>query len=72
MTGGRKRKRRGKTYKRRDSAKKKGKQWVTAVGKAEETYKKTNSLSKAREQLKAQAIINAQKLFGSVGESRGI
>ncbi len=66
---GGKRRRRSKTYKTRGGTKKGGKKWVTALGAAEKTFKKTNSLAKAREQLKSQAIINAQKLFGSVGES---
>ncbi len=61
----RKRRSRG-TYKNRGGAKKK---WTTAIGAAEETFRKTNSLAKAREQLKKQAVINAQKLFGNVGES---
>ena len=68
---GGKRRRRSKTYKTRGGSKKKGKKWVTAIGAAEETFKKTNSLAKARQQLKNQAVINAQKLFGSVGESHG-
>ena len=68
FTGGKNR-RRPKTYKNRSGSKKRGKNWVTAIGSAEETFKHTKSLSKARAQLKTQALINAQKLFGSVGES---
>ena len=65
LTGGKNR-RRPKTH---SGTKKRGKKWVTAFAAANATLQKTKSLSKAREQLKTQALINAQKLFGSVGES---
>ena len=42
--------------------------WITAVGAAEETYKKTRSYDKAREKLRIQSIINARKLFSSLNE----
>lgn len=44
------------------------KHWTTAIIAAQKTLKKTGSLGKAREKLKSQALINARKLFGSVGE----
>jgi hypothetical protein len=42
--------------------------WITAVGAAEETFKKTGSYDKAREKLRIQSIINARKLFSSLNE----
>lgn len=44
------------------------KQWITAVGAAEKVYEKTGSYSKARQKLRQQALRNARRLFGSVGE----
>jgi hypothetical protein len=44
------------------------KQWTTAIDAAQSTLAKTGSLSKAKQVLKAQALVNARKLFGSVGE----
>lgn len=49
--------------------KKTGKKWVTAIGAADETFRRTHSLLKAKQKLNEQALLNAQKLFGSVGES---
>ena len=47
---------------------KKGKKWVTAITAAQTTLSKTGSISKARQALKVQALSNARRLFGSVGE----
>jgi hypothetical protein len=55
------------TQKNRKSGKK-GKQWVTAVGAADTVLKQTGSYEKARATLKTQALRNARRLFGSVGE----
>jgi hypothetical protein len=49
-------------------SKSKSKKWTTAVDAAQETLKKTGSLSKARITLRIQAARNARKLFGSIGE----
>ena len=48
--------------------KKTKKQWTTAIDAAQNTLTKTGSLSKAKQVLKTQALVNARKLFGSVGE----
>jgi hypothetical protein len=48
--------------------KNKKKQWTTAIDAAQHTLTKTGSLSKAKQVLKTQALVNARKLFGSVGE----
>jgi hypothetical protein len=42
--------------------------WTTAISAAQTTLTKTGSLSKAKQVLKTQALLNARKLFGSVGE----
>ena len=47
----------------------KKKQWMTAIDAAQSTLKSTGSLEKARASLRAQALINARKLFGTVGAS---
>jgi hypothetical protein len=44
------------------------KHWTTAIDAAQNTLTKTGSLSKAKQVLKTQALVNARKLFGSVGE----
>lgn len=46
---------------------KKGKKWTTAIEAAQETLTKTGSLKKAKKALKIQALANARKLFGSLG-----
>jgi hypothetical protein len=56
--------------KNRTKKSKSGKKWITAVDAAQNTLKKTGSLSKARMALRIQAYQNARKLFGSIGESR--
>lgn len=53
---------RGKTKKNR-----KGKKWTTAIEAATKTLGKTGSLKAAKITLRKQALINARKLFGSVG-----
>jgi hypothetical protein len=50
------------------NTKSKSKKWTTAVDAAQETLKKTGSLSKARIALRIQAARNARKLFGTIGE----
>jgi hypothetical protein len=52
----------------KSKSKSKSKKWTTAVDAAQETLKKTGSLSKARMSLRIQAARNARKLFGSIGE----
>lgn len=59
-----KRTKRGRTQKRRNPSKK----WVTAVGAADAVLRKTGSVDKARKTLRTQALRNARRLFGSVGE----
>jgi hypothetical protein len=44
------------------------KHWTTAITAAQHTLTKTGSLAKAKQVLKTQALVNARKLFGSVGE----
>ena len=48
--------------------KNKKKQWTTAIDAAQTTLTKTGSLNKARQVLKTQALVNARKIFGTVGE----
>ena len=45
-----------------------GKRWVTAIAAASKTLDRTGSIRVARKTLRRQALINARKLFGSVGE----
>lgn len=59
-----------KSFKNRGGAKTKGKKWTTAIAAAESTLKKTKSLSKAQEVLRSQALVNAQRLFGQVNETK--
>ena len=55
---------RNRTQKRRKS----GKKWVTAVTAADTVLRKTGSYEQAKETLRTQALRNARRLFGSVGE----
>ena len=48
---------------------KKEKKWTTAIDAAQETLKTTGSLKKAKNSLRIQALVNARKLFGTVGKS---
>ena len=59
---------RRKPKKRTQKNRKSGKKWVTAVTAADTVLKQTGSYEKARETLKMQALRNARRLFGSVGE----
>jgi hypothetical protein len=52
---------------KRQRAGKTGKKWVTAIDAANKTLSKTGSIKAARSSLKKQALTNARKLFGSVG-----
>ena len=61
-------KRRQNKYTRKHGGKK-GKKWTTAIDAAQKTLKKTGSLQKARASLRSQALLNARKLFGTVGKS---
>ena len=45
-----------------------GKKWVTAIQAGEKTLKKTGSLDKAKKELRSHALLNARKLFGSIGK----
>ena len=58
-----------KTMKRSASKnhKKSGKKWLTAIDAAHQTLSKTGSLKAAKKSLKKQALFNARKLFGSIG-----
>ena len=55
---------RARTQKRRKT----GKKWVTAVTAADATLKRTGSYALAKETLRIQALRNARRLFGSIGE----
>ena len=44
-----------------------GKKWTTAIAAAQKTLSKTGSLQAAKNTLKRQALTNARKLFGAVG-----
>ena len=57
-----------KTKRMRGGKNKSGKKWTTAISAASETLKKTGSIEKARQSLRKQALSNARKLFGSIGE----
>ena len=57
-----------KKRKTRKNKQTKSKKWTTAVDAAQNAFKKTGSLSKARMALRIQAARNARKLFGSIGE----
>jgi len=67
-----KRSRRGKTRKHWNGGKgkksKKSKKWTTAISAAQGTLTKTGDLKKAQKVLQVQALANARKLFGSVGQ----
>jgi len=69
MTTKRNKTKRNKTKKIRGGKKNKsGKQWTTAISAAAKTLQQTGSIEKARQSLRKQALANARKLFGSVGE----
>ena len=53
--------------KRRNTRKHRSKKWVTAIQAGDKTLKKTGSINKAKAQLRSQALMNARKLFGSIG-----
>ena len=61
--------RRKKISKRRNTKRHRGEKWVTAIQAGDRTLKQTGSLSKARKQLRSQALMNARKLFGSIGRT---
>jgi hypothetical protein len=41
------------------------KKWITAINAAQKSLNKTGSVKKAHKMLRAQALVNAKKLFGS-------
>ena len=45
--------------------------WTTAIEAAQMELEKTGSVTKAHRALKAQALLNARKIFGSVGKTGG-
>jgi hypothetical protein len=45
--------------------------WKTAIEVAQMELERTGSLTKAHRALKAQALLNARKIFGSVGKTGG-
>ena len=55
--------------KRRNTKRHGGKKWVTAIQAGDKTLEKTGSLHKAKKQLRSQALMNARKLFGSIGKT---
>ena len=57
-----------KISKRRNTRKHRGKKWVTAIQAGDKTLEKTGSIIKAKKQLRSQALMNARKLFGSIGK----
>lgn len=63
-----KRYKRGRTKKRTQKRRKSSKEWVPAVTAAEATLRRTGSYAQAKETLRIQALRNARRLFGSVGE----
>lgn len=63
-----KRSKRGRTRKQTKKKRNNGKKWVTAVGAAEATLKRSGSYEQARTTLRTQALRNARRLFGSLGE----
>jgi hypothetical protein len=54
--------------KTRKNRKNKTRRWRTAIEAAQITLTKTGSLNKARKSLRAQALANARRIFGSVGQ----
>ena len=44
-----------------------GKKWTTAIEAASHTLEKTGSITAAQKVLKKQALYNARKMFGTVG-----
>jgi hypothetical protein len=57
-----------KKYQKKGSKNKSGKHWITAISAAQKELISSGSISKAKKTLRKQALINARKLFGSVGE----
>jgi hypothetical protein len=54
--------------KKRNTKKHRSKKWVTAIQAGDRTLEKTGSLAKAKQQLRSHALMNARKLFGSIGK----
>ena len=51
---------------RKTQKQKSSKKWVTAMEAAQNTLSKTGSYKAAKKKLRNQALINAQRLFGSI------
>jgi len=45
--------------------------WLTAIEAAQQSLEKTGSVTKAHKVLNNQALLNARKIFGSVGTTGG-
>lgn len=58
-----------KKIRRGGTMKRSGKKWTTAIAAGDRTLEKTGSLNKAKKQLRSQALMNARKLFGSIGKT---
>ena len=58
-----------KTRTNRKKMSKSQKKWTTAIEAAQQTLNKTGSVTKAHIALRSQALINARKIFGSVGKT---
>jgi hypothetical protein len=56
---------------KRQNKSKSSKKWITAIEAAQKSLEKTGSVSKANKALKEQALLNARKIFGSVGKTGG-
>ena len=68
MKTNRRNSKKNKTFRNKKFQNKTGKKWTTAIEAAQKTLKDTHSLTKAKEELKYQALVNARKLFGSIKE----
>lgn len=60
----------GKKGKRRTRRRGTGRRWVTALEAGQYELSRTGSFSRARTALQRQALYNARKLFGSIGEGK--
>lgn len=60
-----------KTRIKRKKISKSQKNWTTAIEAAQKELNRTGSVTKAHRALKAQALLNARKIFGSVGKTGG-
>ena len=64
--------RRNKRKNRRKSRNKRSRRsWTTAIEAAQMELERSGSVTKANRALKSQALLNARKIFGSVGKTGG-